>query len=175
MNIEKILENHFLWLLGNTLGMKAHLVRANLQEANLWKANLRKANLWKANLQEANLQEANLWEANLQEANLQEADLWEADLRKANLWKANLQEADLREANLQEADLREANLQDAVWGGIHFPKTQNNRITNYYKNRVFCGCFAGSLAEFKRQVAEKQDGCERKSAYLAIIAKIENS
>ena len=124
MNIEKILENHFLWLLGNTLGMKAHLVRANLQEAVL-------------------------------------------------RW-ANLQEADLREADLREADLRWANLQDAVWGGLHFPRTQSNRTTNYYESKVFCGGFIGTLTEFKSLVAKKQDGCER-NAYLAIIAKIENS
>ena len=59
--LDKILDNHKLWL--STNGEKGE--RANLQEANLQGANLEEANLERANLEDANLRWANLKGANL--------------------------------------------------------------------------------------------------------------
>ncbi len=97
--LEKILENHKLWLEGKGGA------RANLQWANLRRADLQWANLQWANLQWANLQGANLQEADLQWANLHGANLHGANLQGANLRRANLQEADLQWANLHGANL----------------------------------------------------------------------
>ena len=68
--LNKILEDHKLWLNDKPKGK-----RADLQGANLRDANLRFADLQDANLQFANLQDANLQFANLQDADLQDADI----------------------------------------------------------------------------------------------------
>ena len=73
--LDKILENHNLWLNNSEKGERANLQRADLQRANLQHANLRRANL-----QHADLRHANLRHANLRGADLQHADLWGADL-----------------------------------------------------------------------------------------------
>ena len=96
MNIEKILNDHYIWLSsGGEEGIRANLSEANLSGAILSKANLFRANLSGADLSEAYLYLANLYEANLYKANLYEANLSGADLSGANLSKANLSKADL--------------------------------------------------------------------------------
>ena len=77
MDVDKlkdILENHALWLLRDTKGIRADLSRANLSGANLEGANL-------------------------SETALRGADLSRADLRGADLSRADLSGADLRGAN----------------------------------------------------------------------------
>ena len=106
--IQKILELHKKWNLGETGGE-----RADLQDADLRGADLRDAKLRDADLQDANLRDAKLQDANLRGADLQDADLRDANLRGADLQDANLRDADLRRAKLQDADLRGANLQGA--------------------------------------------------------------
>ena len=99
--LDKILENHKLWLKTNgEQGERADLSYANLRSANLRSANLRSANLSYANLRSANLRSANLSSADLSSADLSSADLSSADLRYANLSYADLSSADLRSANL---------------------------------------------------------------------------
>ncbi len=109
MNIEKILNDHSLWLAGDG-GRKADLSGADLSGADLSSADLRYARLRGANLCGANLRYADLRYANLRGVNLHGAELADANLYRANLSGADLREADLREADLREADLREANL-----------------------------------------------------------------
>ena len=88
--IQKILELHKKWNLGETGGE-----RADLQDADLRDANLRGADLQDANLRDADLRRAKLRDANLQGAVLRRADLRSADLKGANLQDANLQDANL--------------------------------------------------------------------------------
>ena len=109
MDLKKILDEHLLWLNGES-GSRADLSCANLRGANLSDANLRGADLSCADLRNANLFGADLSDANLSDANLSGADLSCADLRNANLRGANLSDANLRGADLSCADLRNANL-----------------------------------------------------------------
>ena len=89
--LDKILENHKLWLKTNgEQGERADLRSANLRYADLRSANLRYANLRSANLRYADLRYANLSYADLSYADLRYADLSYADLRYANLRSADL-------------------------------------------------------------------------------------
>lgn len=125
--LQKILENHKLWLMGNG-GERANLIGADLGDADLIGADLRGAdliganlngtNLRGANLIGANLIGANLIGANLRGANLSSADLSGADLRGANLRYTNLRGADLSGANLIGANLSGANLSGANMEGV---------------------------------------------------------
>ena len=79
MDIQKILDDHKLWLAGK--GGK----RADLRGVDLQRADLQGADLRGAKLQGANLQQADLRWANLRQVDLQQADLRGADLQRANL------------------------------------------------------------------------------------------
>ena len=79
--LDKILDNHKLWL--KTNGEQGE--RANLRYADLCYADLSYANLRYADLSYADLSYANLRSANLRYANLSSADLRYADLSYANL------------------------------------------------------------------------------------------
>ena len=72
--LNKILENHKLWLNGEG-GECANLRGASLSGANLNSANLSGASLYNANLRGANLYNANLYSSNLNNANLNNANL----------------------------------------------------------------------------------------------------
>ena len=131
--LNKILYNHKLWLIGEPNGIRADLEYADLEYADLYGANLRSANLHGANLygayieganlsnadlsianlEYANLTNANLTNANLTNAELYGANLMDAELRGANLAYAELEDADLAYANLRNANLRNANLKGA--------------------------------------------------------------
>ena len=103
--LDKILENHKLWL--KTNGEQGE--RANLRSANLRSANLRSADL-------------------------RSADLRSADLRYANLRSADLRYADFRYANWRSADLRYADLDYSVfplWCGgldVHIDDKQATQL-----------------------------------------------
>jgi uncharacterized protein YjbI with pentapeptide repeats len=99
-NIDKILEDHKLWLTGSDKGC-----RANLSSIDLRGANLSDANLSGANLSGADLRVANLRGANLSGADLSVADLSGADLRGADLRGADLRDADLRDADIDYSAL----------------------------------------------------------------------
>ena len=84
--LDKILENHKLWLKTNgEQGERADLSSANLRYADLSYADLRSANLRYANLRYANLRYADLSSADLRSADLRSANLRYANLRYANL------------------------------------------------------------------------------------------
>jgi len=195
--LKRILADHALWLTGNG-GECANLRWANLSQANLIGANLREANLIGANLRGADLSEANLSGADLRGANLREADLIGANLRGADLSKANLSGADLIGANLREANLREANLSGPDLRGANLREADLSEATGLHYAQcsfdahgergrqlsgvviaeelwLFCGCFAGTLAELDVYI----DKCEerykrtRKLARDFIVAAID--
>ena len=112
MDLQKILSDHQLWLLGKG-GTRANLSRANLSWADLSRANLSRADLSRADLSWANLSRADLSWANLSGANLSWADLSGANLSGANLSWADLSLANLSRADLSWADLSWANLSRA--------------------------------------------------------------
>ena len=92
--------------------------------------------------------------ANLSGANLSGAYLSGADLSGADLSGANLRGADLNWADLNGANLSGANLSDGVdiisVSGIGTAR----RMTTYHvqQDKVWCGCFTGTLAEFEEKV-----------------------
>ena len=113
--LNKILYNQKLWLIGEPNGIRADLSGADLEYADLYGANLRSANLHGANLygayiEGANLSNADLSNANLEYANLTNANLTNANLTNAELYGANLMDAELRGANLMDAELEDADL-----------------------------------------------------------------
>jgi len=127
--LTKILADHLLWLQCEPNGIRANLSGANLSYADL------------------------------SGANLSYADLSGTDLSGANLSGANLSYANLRSANLSGANLRSANLSGAVSANFSFLAVYGigsaNRQTLYVPEMdiVFCGCFKGTMAQFKEQVA----------------------
>ena len=119
MNIDKIVEKHRLWIIGDKNGERANLSDADLSGAILRGANLSDAYLRGANLRCANLSGANLSVTNLRGANLSGADLIGADLIGANLRGANLRGTNLSDAYLGGAILIDANLRGANLSGTN--------------------------------------------------------
>lgn len=163
---------------------EAHLVGADLSEAHLVGADLRGANLM-----EANLAHANLIGANLAYANLMGAHLDEATLQTANLWGANLEGAWLDEASLEGAYLRGANLAGAKYGDKKLwwqrpvlqlgPCGRAGRTTVAYffadggDPLIRCGCFRGTLEEFRKRIHNTHAGSFHELEYNALAAHIE--
>ena len=188
--LAKILKEHSEWLEDSSKGNRADLRYANLRSANLRSANLCYADLRSANLRYANLCYADLRSANLRSANLRSADLRYANLRSANLRSADLDSADLRSADLDSADLdsadlryvdlRYANLRSADLRYANLDKRyiqiscigSRKSMTTYCfdDDRVWCGCFAGTLKEFENKVKEThKDNKQYLSEYLGFI------
>jgi hypothetical protein len=121
--LQKILENHKLWL-NHTGGERADLSDANLRSEILVDADLRGANLIDADLRgasliSANLQDADLRGANLTDATLHSANLFCAELSDAILIDTDISNAELSRASLTDAYLRSACLQGAVLCGAN--------------------------------------------------------
>ena len=102
--LEKILENHKLWLRGEG-GERADLSGENLRYASLQGADLSKADLRNTDLMGADLSGSNLVKADLSYACLKRASIKDACLRGANLQWVDLQGADIAMADLQETNL----------------------------------------------------------------------
>jgi hypothetical protein len=171
--LKEILRLHLKYIIGESGG-----IRADLSGANLRWADLRWANLSGANLSGANLSGANLRWANLSGANLSGANLSGANLRWADLSGANLRWANLSEANLRWADLSGANLS----GGTDIISVSGigsaRRMTTYHiqQDRVWCGCFTGTLAEFEAQVEKThKDNPKHLSNYRNAIALLKGA
>jgi hypothetical protein len=132
-----------------------------------------------ANLDGATLSRANLSRANLYGANLDGATLSRANLSRANLYGANLYGATLSRANLDGATLSRAKL----WSKR--PVLQlgqcgsRNGITLAYffedgrEPEIRCGCFCGTLTEFRAKIHETHAGTFFEHEYNALADHIE--
>ena len=146
--LKQILADHLLWRQSyGAKGKRANLVRANLAGANLAGANLAGANLAGANLDGANLAGANLVRAYLVRANLAGANLAGAYLVRANLAGANLDGANLDGANLDGARGFEPFICVGPIGS-----RQAYTTVFLYQDKIVCGCFTGTLAQFEAKV-----------------------
>ena len=97
MNIEKILNDHHIYLKNNRLkGKRADFSYTNLQASNFVSHNFTYAKFKGANLTFANMDSCDLTRANLIDANLTSAKLMGALMRGADLTGANLTGADIR-------------------------------------------------------------------------------
>jgi len=110
-------------------------------------------------LSRVDLRGVDLSGVDLKGVDLREANLSGADLSYADLSYANLSGVDLREANLKGVNLREANLRKAKTDYRFISITgigSAKRMTTYCFNldKIWCGCFIGTLAEFEIQVKE---------------------
>ena len=146
------------------------LCGARLTGTDLNKANLYLANLSGINLEGSNLDGANLYLANLRNANLTGARLTGADLSGAKLTSANLYRADLTGARLTGTDLSGALTEQTIISvsGIG----SERRMTTYWQeaDRVWCGCFTGTMAEFKKRIKARHDvGSKYRKQYLAAV------
>jgi hypothetical protein len=175
----EVIEAHRLWMAGEG-GSRADLSGADLSGADLSGADLRYANLRYANLSGAflsgaflsgaflggaflggaNLSGAFLGYANLSGAFLGGAFLGYANLRYANLSGANLSYADLIGADLSGADLSGAFLdatRGLVWARSGPCGIGPREILGWWSTTeglvVEAGCFRGSPAEMRAQVA----------------------
>ncbi len=136
----------------------ASLRGVNLSDVNLRGADLRSADLGSATLSGADLRNADLRGAYLGSADLRGAYLGSADLRGADLRDATLSYANLSGANLRDADLRGVNLKGAITDKKYYQAScigsRKDTITYCVDDDVvWCGCFKGSLNEFKEAVA----------------------
>ena len=163
--LDKILKLHKLWLEDNGKGARADLSSADLRSANLSSANLSWANLRSADLSWADLSWANLSSADLSSADLSWANLSSADLRSADLRSANLRSANLSSANLSWAKTDKRYIQIACIGS-------RKDITTYCleDDKITCGCFGGTLAEFQTKVkATHKDNKQYLAEYKGFI------
>ena len=83
--LDKILEDHKLWIKDTSKGKRADLSNTDLSYINLSNADLYGANLYGADLSNADLSGANLIDADLSNADLSRANLSGANLGCANL------------------------------------------------------------------------------------------
>lgn len=196
--LNKIIENHQHWINQDCKdwgSMRADLIGADLsgldlQGVDLSYADLTNTNLIGANLSYANLRGVHFKNANLEGANLGCSELIKADLRCANLNKAklnrtNLQCANLKNANLSHTELYGANFRYAICDVISVGNIGSRRDTTYYfykDDRVICGCFDGTMSEFKNKIKdtyEKNDKHYKEYIlaveYLEKMAKLEGS
>lgn len=196
--LNEIIENHQHWLKEDCDDwgrMKADLEGANLRGLDLINVDLSYADLTNANLSGANLSYANLGRAHFKNANLEgvnlgcskliKADLRCANLNKAKLNRTNLRGANLKEANLSNTELYGANFRYAICDVISIGNIGSRRDTTYYfykDDRVICGCFDGTMSEFKNKIKdtyEKNDKHYKEYIlaveYLEKMAKLEES
>jgi uncharacterized protein YjbI with pentapeptide repeats len=184
------LAQHAKWLEDLSTGERADLIGANLRRANLSGADLRDVNLSEADLRYADLRGADLRGADLRDVNLSEADLIGANLSNANLSRANLSNANLSWADLIGADFSGADLSGADLSGANTKNAYSSahtflslsgigsaqRQTLYVPemDRVWCGCFVGSLEEFKAQIAKTYpQGTKHRKQYDAAVRYFE--
>ena len=174
--LQQVLADHQKWLNNEESGVRANLAGANLDGANLVRANLAGAYLAGAYLAGANLDGAylagaNLVRANLAGANLAGANLDGAYLAGANLVRANLDGAYLAGANLDGACLAGARgFEPFVCIG---PIGSRKAYTTVYlyQDKVACGCFTGTLAQFEAKVQKTHAETPLHLAeYLGLVA-----
>ena len=154
--------------------------------SSLLGADLRKSDLRWASLRGCNLSGSDLRESDLRWANLSRSDLSKSDLRGCNLSRSDLSKSDLRGCNLRGCNLRWCNLSGANLSGASLQNAKTDltivsvdgigsaqRKTTYCKesDRVWCGCFTGTLEEFEAEVSEThKDNPKFLGQYLAAIA-----
>ncbi|QQO38049.1 pentapeptide repeat family protein [Staphylococcus phage LSA2308] len=156
--LHKVLEEHKLWLDSNSEeGAKADLSYTILRNANLVDADLRSANLRGAVLRYADLEDTNL-----RGAILKGADLTRANLTDSRLNEANLEYADLTNTNLTDAKLSQASTQNIKGLKVYSIDnigTFNGKVTYIPSlDRVYAGCWIGSLEAFLEKGLEMNEG-----------------
>ncbi len=140
--LEEVLKLHKMWLYREEGGKKANLSFEDLSYTDLSSANLKGTDFYHANLSYANLEGTNLEGTNLSCAILE----------GTNLSYANLTEAILTNTKFYLTNLYKAK---GDFVGVENIGSRNDNTHYFYKdNRVICGCFSGTMEEFKEKVKE---------------------
>ena len=127
----------------------------------------------------ANLRGADLRGADLSRADLSRAILSGANLRAANISGANLSGADLSGADLSRAILSRAILFGAILPSKYLAVSQigsrkDQTLYSFQENKIWCGCFTGTLEEFKAKVVKThRENPQYLKEYLGFIEYIE--
>ena len=171
--LNKILELHKKWRLGEEGGERANLRGAYLRGAYLEGAYLRGANLRGANLEGAYLEGAYLRDANLKGAYLEGAYLRDANLRDANLRDANLRDANLKGAYLEGAKYGEEALIKYFCIGPIGSRSDYLQVFHTDKQVILrTGCFTGNVDEFTKAVNKTHRDSKFLSEYQAAVTFI---
>ena len=174
--LDEIIKLHGMWLSSKIGGLSADLSNADLFNADLSNADLSNANLSNADLFNADLSNADLFNADLSNADLSNAKLSNADLFNAKLFNAKLSNADLSNADLSYAKTDKRYIQIACIGS-------RKGMTTYCfeDDKIWCGCYQGTLKEFEARVRETHKGNKQYLAeylgwikYVKSIAKFTN-
>lgn len=176
--LKEKLELHRKWLNGEKEGVKLNLRYINLTNADLRNADLEGADLTNANLTNVNLKYSNLTNSDLRYANLEGANL-----RYTNLSCADLSYSDLSRLDLSKTKFYLTNLYKTKgdFVGVENIGSRNDTTHYFYNdNRIICGCFDGTIKEFKNEVKEtyEKNSKEYKQYMIAIntlerLAKLE--
>ncbi len=102
----------------------------------------------------------------LSDAVLSDADLRRADLRRAVLSDAVLSDADLRRADLSGADLSGAVLPHRIISFGPFGTVRQMTVFDTKYDKVWSGCWTGTLAAFELKVREKFPNTEDETRQL---------
>ena len=167
--LKNILEKHKKWLMNEKDGKRANLSYTDLSNADLNYAELQYADLNYAELGFADLNHANLAKANLYHANLQFSEL-----RFANLTNAELSNADLSGANLEFANLTQAKLPKQIIRIGPIGSRKSYTVINLGDDIITCGCWKGSLEEFKARIDEVYPDGKYRVQYLGVISLVES-
>ena len=186
--LDLIIESHGKWLRGEDGGERADLSFKDISGANMSGADMRRANMSGANMIDADMSGANMRRANMSGANMGGANMIDANMRRANMSGADMRRANMSGANMSDADMIDANMIDACVWDTNFGGTKLNsrwvvvaqigsrKGTTYYDKAndvIRCGCFKGTLQEFKEAVErEHSDHPVYLAEYLAAITYI---
>jgi hypothetical protein len=121
--LNEIIQNHKLWLEGETKGKRADLSYSDLSYSNLSWVDLRGVDLSYSNLIGANLSNSDLRGADLRGADLRGSDLSYSNFRGADLRGSYLKNSDLSGIDLEGSDLSYLDLRGADLGGSNLKGT----------------------------------------------------
>jgi len=141
--------------------------KIDLRGSNLSYSDLRYSDLRGSNLRYSNLRYSDLRYSDLRYSDLRYSNLRYSDLRGSNLRYSNLIGSNLSGSDLSGSDLRGSNLRGSDLNGSDTDKRyiqiscigSAKRLTTYCfeDDKIWCGCFTGTLEEFKKQVKETHD------------------
>ena len=123
--------------------------------------------------EQADLHGADLHGADLRFADLYRSDLYRSDLREANLSMADMLLAYLRGVNLSMADLSMTDLTDRIIQIGPIGSRKDYICYNATLDEMICGCFFGTLADFKESVRKTHGTSKHAREYLAMVRFLE--
>ena len=150
------------------------LLKRDVQAFNAYRQELIEQEIYDLDLSGVNLSGTNLCCANLSGAKLRNANLSGADLRYVDLRYVDLRHAKLSDTNLGRAILSCAKLDQEFLQVTGLGSERRMTTYLFEDDLIFCGCFKGSLKEFKKRVKETypDENNKYRKQYLKFIKYI---